>query len=95
MKSDIVAAMMQLGRFASEANADGLPKLAAETELIAKGLAPILARAELMEELWAAAKAWNAVSNGDFDIVAESLVATRLTEICHKVAKTETDKDGQ
>lgn len=62
MKDELVAAISQLGVFASEAMADGLPVLAAKTEAITEGLAPMLMRAELMEELWAACKR-HAVTN--------------------------------
>lgn len=86
MKAELQAAVDQLKKFAEEARVDDLPLTHAQTMVIVNKLLPILERAKLMEELWAAATGrGNARSQRE---VLSTLV--KMDVVCRKVSKTET-----
>ena len=98
MKDELQAAIAQLGVFGAEALADGLPETHAKTLEVIEGLVPILVRAELLEELWLAAKV-NHVSRLEITEHPENYEAfrkfTRAGLELDKVCKRAADTDGQ
>ena len=103
MKAELLAAIAPLSALSRIAVRDGLSELQASAQSAIEGISVALLKAELMEELWAAAKEVNAAriewgaycanERGSGSDVFKRIGAAnlRMEQLCRKVA----DTDGQ